>query len=98
MKKILLFFVLFAFSNESNAQVQNESWTCESLKQTYQIVLFQRGLVNLPITICDEMIIQRLQSERKTIQFSPYLKIILLSQDEINAGVKINQEITFNEN
>ena len=98
MKKILLFSLFVGALGTSYSQNQSSTWMCESSKETYQIVLEQRGIVNLPITICDEFTSQRLPNERKTIQYSPYLKIVLLSQNEINAGIKFNQEITIDEN
>lgn len=98
MKKTLLFSLFVGAFGTSFSQNQTSTWMCENSKETYQIVLEQRGIVNLPITLCDEFSTQRLQSERKTIQFSPYVKIVLLSQNEINAGIKFNQEITIDEN
>lgn len=98
MKKTLLFSLFVGALGTSFSQNQSSSWMCESSKETYQIILEQRGIVNLPITICDEFTNQRLLNERKTIQYSPYLKIVLLSQNEINSGVKFNQEVTIDEN
>lgn len=82
-----------SMSNIAFAQEQGSPeyhWVCEDLKNTYQIVLTERVMINLPIDICDKIEAAREDNKRAIIQYSPYLKIIVLSRKEVekNASVK----------
>ncbi len=97
--KRVLFFVCFTFLSQSKSYSQTENeeyhWICEDLKYTYQIVLHQRAQIGLPITICDEIIATRKQSERTKIEFSDYITIIVFSKDEIENLSVNTKEITY---
>jgi hypothetical protein len=81
---VLLLPLLFLFSSFRTVTKPNEhAWICENLKHTYQIILHERGQVQLPNTICDQLQSARKQSERVTIVYSPYVSIVVFSYDEI---------------
>jgi hypothetical protein len=87
---------LLSISNNAFAQEQGSPeyhWVCEDLKNTYQIVLTERAMINLPIDICDKIEAAREENKRAVIQYSPYLKIIVLSRKEVEKNTTVKEII-----
>ena len=92
---VVLSQIISSQSVFAQAQSMPENlWVCEQLKNTYQIVLTQRAMVNLPIDICDKIENAREDNKRAVIQYSPYLKIIVFSRKELST-MSTQNEISY---
>jgi hypothetical protein len=101
MKAIIKCFALtLLFSSNScnifsqTAPSVEDNVICPDLAGTYQIVLPYRMLVQLPVTICDQIEAARKDNERAEIVYSEYLKIIVFSRNELNQLSNV-QEIVY---
>lgn len=96
-KCMALSFLFTINGTESFSQTQPSAESgeiCPELSGTYQIVLPYRMLVQLPVTICDQIESVRKDNERVEIAYSEYLKIIVFSRNELNNLTNV-QEIVY---
>lgn len=94
LSSIMCCLSLFCSVGTAFSQVPNTSennWTCEELKNSYQIILKERSIVNLPIDICDKIESIREDDRRTEIVYSPYLRIIIFSRKEIESNITIKE-------
>jgi hypothetical protein len=94
-KSWILFSLLFYLFTSFNKRGQDKPWICEQSKFTYQLVLHQRGNVQLPTTICETLEKERKQSERVYYKYSDYLTIVIFSVEEMKNPNTQLPEITY---
>ncbi len=90
---LFLSICLISLNSFNVAPTEDQSWRCEDLKYTYQILVSGRYQVQLPITICDDIERGRKDHERVILKYSDYVSIEIFSKDEIEVLNTTTKEI-----
>jgi hypothetical protein len=73
----------------------SDEWYCPQEQGKYQVEVLVRAKVSYPYDLCGQIINNRRNDERVIISLGEYVRLNILSSQEISAGSRFKEEVVY---